>query len=90
MDLIQRGEHRPDEGGREVEYERGNKFSTYAYWWIKQATSARLRTSADHPHPGPRLNEKIKKIARVARELGETLGRKPTRRRSRRSCACPS
>jgi RNA polymerase primary sigma factor len=60
------------------EYERGNKFSTYAYWWIKQAIERAIADKARVIRIPVHVNEEIKKISRVSRELSETLGRKPT------------
>lgn len=53
------------------DYGRGNKFSTYAMWWLKQSLSRAIGDKARVIRLPIHVMERVSKIAKVARELGE-------------------
>ncbi|MDR0674853.1 MAG: sigma-70 family RNA polymerase sigma factor [Mycoplasmataceae bacterium] len=60
------------------DYKLGNKFSTYATWWIRQAIT---RSIADHSKTirvPVHMNELINQVIKKQSELANELGREPT------------
>ncbi|RMF28384.1 MAG: sigma-70 family RNA polymerase sigma factor [Chloroflexi bacterium] len=77
-DLIQEGNVGLMRAVDRYDYRQGNRFSTYATWWIRQAVTRALadqgRTIRLPVHTGDRLRRTIK----VIQQLEQELGRRPT------------
>lgn len=57
---------------------RGNKFSTYASWWIRQAISRSIADQGRTVRLPVHVTELVNKWLRVSRILTQRLGRRPT------------
>ena len=78
LDLIQEGNTGLMRAVDKYEYRRGNKFSTYATWWIRQAITRAISEQARTIRIPVHMIDLMTKMRHSQQDLQQILGREPT------------